>query len=157
MLERVPAMALTLTLVVVLTGCATIIQGTTQTVGLSSTPSGAQIYLNNMPLGTTPLMAELKRKDNHVLRIELEGYKPYEATFTRSVSGWVFGNIVFGGIIGLAVDAISGGMYKLTPDQVAAQLAVSAASIHGAREGLFVVVTLAPDAEWERIGELELE
>jgi hypothetical protein len=35
----------------------------------------------------------------------------------------VWGNIVFGGIIGLAVDAITGGLYKLAPEQVSAQLA----------------------------------
>ena len=34
----------------------------------------------------------------------------------------MLGNIVFGGFIGLAVDAISGGIYQLTPDQVLAEM-----------------------------------
>ena len=39
-------------------------------------------------------------------------------TLTPHLSGWAFGKIVFGGFIGLAVDAISGGLYQFTPDQV---------------------------------------
>ncbi len=48
----------------------------------------------------------------------MPGYQPFEATLTRSVSGWVWGNIVIGGLIGLAVDSISGGLYSLAPEQI---------------------------------------
>ncbi|MDK2964381.1 MAG: hypothetical protein PWQ29_1775 [Verrucomicrobiota bacterium] len=43
----------------------------------------------------------------------MDGYLPDETTLTKKVSGWVRGNLVFGGLIGLAVDAISGGMAQL--------------------------------------------
>jgi hypothetical protein len=33
-------------------------------------------------------------------------------------SGWVWGNIAFGGLIGLGVDFISGGAYQLYPDNL---------------------------------------
>lgn len=80
----------------------------------------------------------------------------------RNVSGWVWGNIVFGGIIGLAVDAISGGLYRLSPEQVMAELrsAVGAADAVGAvppglspdHDLLYLVVVLQPDPAWERVG-----
>src|SRR5256885_14019069 len=98
--------------------CASIIHGTHQDVGISSNPTAAHVTVDGQQTGTTPVVAHLTRKDNHIVRLELPGYKPYEATLTRGVSGWVWGNIVFGGLIGLAVDAISGGMYKLTPEQL---------------------------------------
>ena len=59
------------------------------------------------------------------MKVEFPGYQPFEATVTRSVSGWVAGNILFGGLIGLSVDAISGGLYTLGPEQITATLTAS--------------------------------
>ncbi len=97
-----------------LTGCATIMNQTTQSIGISSTPTGAAVAVDNVPNGKTPIIARLTRKDNHFVKIELEGYELFETTLTRRVSGWVWGNVAFGGLIGLAIDAITGGLYKLT-------------------------------------------
>ena len=36
-------------------------------------------------------------------------YQPFDMTLTRSVSGWVWRNIVFGGLIGLASRGLSDG------------------------------------------------
>ncbi|HET7565088.1 MAG TPA: PEGA domain-containing protein [Gemmatimonadaceae bacterium] len=136
-------------------GCGTIIHGSSQSIGLSSTPTDARVWVDKQELGKTPMIATLSRKDNHVIRMELAGYQPFEATITRSVSGWVVGNLVFGGLVGLAVDAISGGLYKLTPDQVAGQLAKQSASVERVGNGLYVTVVLQPDPSWERVGRLQ--
>jgi hypothetical protein len=138
-------------------GCGTIMHGTTQSIGLSSTPTNARVWVDKQQLGVTPTIAKLSRKDNHIIRMELAGYQPFEATITRSVSGWVVGNLVFGGLIGLAVDAISGGLYKLSPEQVAGQLATQSASVKRVGDGLYVTVVLRPDSTWERIGTLARE
>ncbi|MEL7298004.1 MAG: PEGA domain-containing protein [Pseudomonadota bacterium] len=135
-------------------GCASIIHGTTQTIGISSSPSNATVKSNGLVLGNTPLTAELSRKENHIIAIELEGYLPFETTLTRSASGWVWGNIVFGGLIGLAVDAISGGFYKLTPEQIEAELLAGSANAKVNSEGLYVFVALEPNPAWEQIGQL---
>ena len=107
--------------------CATIMQGTSQEVSVSSTPTGARVLVDGAEMGKTPLVASLKRKDKHVVRVELEGYQPFEMALGRATSGWVWGNIVFGGIPGLAIDAITGGMYKLKPEEIQATLAQNAA------------------------------
>lgn len=142
-------------LVPLLYGCASIMHGTTQNVGIASNPSGARVTINGESLGETPLIADLKRKNNHLVRIALDGYRPYETTFTRHVSGWVWGNIVFGGLIGLAVDAISGGLYKLTPEQIEAELRESTAVGAMGTDTLYLAVVLDPDPAWERVGSLE--
>jgi hypothetical protein len=103
-------------------GCATIMHGTTQSIGISSTPTGASVSVDNISHGQTPVVTPLSRKDNHIVKVEFAGYQPFEATVTRSVSGWVVGNLVFGGLIGLGVDAISGGLYTLGPEQITATL-----------------------------------
>jgi hypothetical protein len=135
--------------------CATIMHGTNQDVGLSSSPTNARVTVNNKPVGSTPVVAKLSRKDNHIVRFELEGYQPFEATLTRRTSGWVWGNIVFGGLIGLAVDAMSGGLYKLTPEQIAGAMLSATAAL--TPDGLYIAVVLQAEPEWQKIGELDRE
>ncbi len=149
------AFALAVGIVPALTGCATILRGTGHGTGISSQPPGAEVIVDNQSYGITPVSAKLRRKDNHHLQIKLEGYQPYEVMLTRQTSGWVFGNIFFGPgvLIGIAVDAISGGMYTLKPDQVSAELQTTQkASVEDGR--LFVVLVPNPDPRWEKIGQM---
>jgi hypothetical protein len=76
---------------------------------------------------------------------------------THSVSGWVWGNVAFGGLIGLAVDAASGGIYKLTPEQIEGSLQTGNASVTNTSEGIYVVAVLAPQPDWVRVAQLEHE
>jgi hypothetical protein len=100
-------------------GCASIIHGTRQNVAINSTPSGVKVTKQGVHIGTTPAVVELKRGNKHiVLRFEKDGYEPIEIAMTNKVSGWIVGNILFGGIIGLVIDFITGGAYNLTPEEI---------------------------------------
>jgi len=150
------ALAVLLSLLL-LAACATIMHGTTQQIAVSSAPTGAHVVVNGMERGITPVIADLKRKDNHIVSVTMDGYQPFEMALTRSVSGWVWGNIVFGGLIGLAVDAITGGLYKLAPEQVTAQLQHVDLQLTQGGEVLLVTVVMRPLPGMERIGTLERE
>ena len=141
--------------IIISSSCATIMLGTTQEVSISSNPSGAMVTNNGLQLGKTPVLADLKRKGNHNIKIELEGYQPYEVRLARKASGWVFGNIIFGGIPGLIVDVITGGMYVLKPEQVQAELRKSGAKISLGKNQMLIAVTMEPDPGWQKIGELK--
>ncbi len=99
-------------------GCATIIQGTTQRVPVSSVPSGARLTVNESTAYTTPTVLELSRKEHHTLQFSLEGYQPEVIKLESVTSGVVMGNILLGGLIGWGVDAASGGQYRLVPESV---------------------------------------
>jgi hypothetical protein len=138
--------------------CGTIMQGTTQEVGISSNPSDARVTINGVSKGNTPMILDLKRKDTHMIKIELEGFETYETSLTRKTSGWVWGNIVFGGIIGLAVDASAGGMYKLTPEQISAELRSSRADFDtNDNDQIFIAVVLKAKPGWKKVGNLSLK
>jgi hypothetical protein len=137
-----------------ISGCATIIHGTRQDVSISSSPSGADVWVDNSQVGQTPVIAHLSRKDSHIVKLVLPGYQPYETTITRSVSGWVWGNIAFGGLIGLGVDAISGGIYKLSPEQVSGELAGQRAA-GLSTDGIYILVAMKPQHGWELVGQLQ--
>jgi PEGA domain len=143
-------------ILLVVTGCATIIHGTRQDVGISSTPTGASVTIDNLQSGTTPVFSKLRRKENHVVRISLAGYQPMDLTLTSSVSGWVWGNLAIGGLVGLAVDAISGGMYKLSPQELSAALGgTSAGNVTKSGDGIYVIAVLKPEANWVKVAQLE--
>ena len=129
--------------------------GTSQDVGISSTPTSASVTLDNATNGQTPFVAKLSRKDSHIIHITADGYQPADLTLTRSVSGWVWGNLLFGGLIGLAVDAITGGLYKLTPDQLNATLAKQSASVAPTKDGFYVVLVPAAEKGWLKVGQLQ--
>jgi PEGA domain len=137
--------------------CATIIHGSKQDVGFSSNPTGASVTINGESFGKTPTVVKLQRKDQQSVKISLDGYLPYEVVLTRKVDGWIAGNIIFGGIIGLIVDAADGAMYKLSPEQLTAELRKesASASFQEKNGGIFIGITLTPNPNWEKIGTLE--
>jgi hypothetical protein len=143
-------------LVLFTSGCATIMHGSKQDIAVSSTPSGAAVSVDNQQMGVTPTTVNLTRKDKHVISIDAPGYKRYDLQLTRGTSGWVWGNLVFGGIPGLAVDAITGSLYKLSPDNINATLERSGtASMNSAGTQLHVVLVYGADPSWQKVGQLE--
>lgn len=135
-------------------GCCSIMSGTKQEIGISSKPTRATVIIDNKEYGSTPIVVNLSRKDKHFIKIVMPGYEPYETALTRGTNGWVWGNIIFGGLIGLAIDAISGSMYKLKPSNVEGELTKKNASIEKLEDLVYIVFTLKPDPAWEKIGSL---
>jgi len=103
--------------------CCSIIHGTTQEISVNSQPSAAKVIVKGVNMATTPAVIDLKRKEsNIVIRFEKEGYEPVEIALRRSTDGWIVGNIIFGGVIGLVVDFINGAAYKLSPADIQVEL-----------------------------------
>ncbi len=107
-----------------LMSCATVINGRTQNVSVSSTPPGASVFIDGAASGLTPTVVELTRNDTHTVRIEKAGYLLYLGTITPTASGWMFGNapLPVVGLVGIFYDLHSGGAYNLTPDQLSPTL-----------------------------------
>lgn len=106
------------------TGCGTIFGGTTQNVRVASSPNAAQV---NVPAGatyTTPTTLDLKRKNEYVLTISKEGYETREVEINNSLRGGMLAlDILFTGLVGVVVDAATGGWYSLNPTNVDVSLA----------------------------------
>lgn len=146
---------LALLLSLTLSSCATIVSGSHQRIKISSNPSQANIYIDGRYTGLTPMNLKLPRNQEHILRIELEGYHSYETVFTKELNGWVFGNIFLGGFFGLAIDAISGAVYKLTPEQVHTNLCQASMFSSNDKEHTYITIVLEADPSWEKVAELQ--
>lgn len=120
MIKSFVSILLAFTCLFLATGCCTIIHGPRQAVGITSSPSGAEVTLNGQSFGKTPVIAKLRRDINHIVKLELPGHDAYETTIIKHIDVWIWGNLISGGVIGLVVDALTGSLYKLNPGQVEA-------------------------------------
>lgn len=69
----------------------------------------------------------------------------------------MWGNLLFGGLIGLAVDAISGGLYNLSPEQLSTELRKSGVNVSSIDDSVFVIAVLVPNPLWQKVGMLSPE
>jgi hypothetical protein len=118
-------------------------------------PRVADVFVDGARIGQTPLTVKLKRAHNHKIRISLEGYMPYEADLNRRLDGWIFGNILIGGVIGIGIDALSGSMFRLSPAEIYPELKANAAAGLRSTDGISIVLLLKPDSGGEKIGQLQ--
>ncbi len=115
---RVPAALAVVSLLV--SGCSSIIEGTTQEVFINTNPAGAacDFLREGQRIGRvdpTPGAATVK-KTKHDILIEcvLAGYQKATYHNKSDVAGATFGNIVLGGGIGWAIDSAAGADNKYT-------------------------------------------
>jgi hypothetical protein len=102
-----------------LSGCATLVHGTSERVYVDSTPPGAQVDIDDgEQQATTPAEVRLSRSSGHRLVFHKAGYEDATEHLTSGMSGWILGNVVAGGAIGLVVDAADGAGRKLSADSV---------------------------------------
>ncbi|GMV50675.1 PEGA domain-containing protein [Nitrospirales bacterium NOB] len=105
-------------MVLSVTGCGTVVNGIYQDLAITSNPGGAQVSVDGISSGTTPVVIPVTRKHAHVVKVEHDGYQPIEASVVPQTSIWEWGNVIFAWLPGLAVDAWTGGMYELSYDRV---------------------------------------
>jgi len=103
-------------------GCASIISQSDQSVRVRSEPSGAAVEIGGMRYGTTPVMAKLRRKDRHEIKVTKEGYYDETRLTSRGFNWWFMGNIILGGIIGIVIDFATGAVYTVEPDEINVRL-----------------------------------
>ena len=119
-----------LVMVIFLTGCASIVGKNVFPVTINSQPdeaiisikdeNGKQIYKGKTPTTITLSSGEAYfHAKKYSVTFSKVGYEDQTTEIQASLSGWYFGNILFGGLIGaLIVDPLTGNMWKLPPEAI---------------------------------------
>lgn len=117
-------------LLIITSGCASIVDGGRKKVRIDSNPPGALVTVANDTGETiistnTPAVVRLTRAkgyfqgEHYTVKFDLPGYYPSEIGIKSQMNGWYLGNIMFGGAIGfLLVDPATGAMWTLSPSTV---------------------------------------
>jgi hypothetical protein len=102
-------------LVISANSCATIFTGTKQTIQINSEPSDANVKINGIDKGKTPLIVKLKKgNDSEIISVEKEGYEKKvlsPETDFNTVAALNFFNLLWWGI-----DIATGAIWKYDPD-----------------------------------------
>ena len=122
----------------VLGSCASIVSKSKYPIAINSVPVGANITITDKRgkevfTGVAPAAVTLKSgagyfsKATYQVKFTKPGFDDKMMTLEADLNGWYFGNILFGGVIGLLiVDPITGAMYRIADKDMQGVLAPSA-------------------------------
>lgn len=133
---------------IAISGCATIVQGTTQSVSITTEPAdGAKCELRNSE-GVWYLMSPgsavvHKTKNDLAVTCKKDGYDDATLTVPSKFGATTAGNIIAGGIIGIGIDAASGANYHYSPS-TAVQMKPRSAVIGNSVEAPSIAATAIP-------------
>jgi hypothetical protein len=111
-------------------GCATVMNGRHAEVAIKSQPSGARVSVQNevgetVATSKTPGRVTLKRSNGlfrkaprYTAFIEKPGYETAEVSINPKWNPWILGNVVLGGVVGLAADSATGAIWRYSPDEI---------------------------------------
>jgi hypothetical protein len=106
-------------------GCASVARGTTETISIASTPSGAEAIVSGLEVPTTcvtPCAVVAKRNADISVTIQKDGYEPQVVPLSKDIqtagAAGFAGNLLLGGVIGMGVDAATGAATDHKPNPV---------------------------------------
>lgn len=111
-------------------GCATVMNGRHAEVAIKSQPAGARVSVQNekgetVATSKTPGRVTLKRSNGlfrkaprYTAFIEKPGYETTQVSINPKWNPWILGNVVLGGVIGLAADSATGAIWRYSPDEI---------------------------------------
>ena len=124
------------------TACATIVGGTTQEVFIQSEPAGAYCKADRQGvtvgvINPTPGRLGLSRsRESVTVSCTLKDFEQSDEVLVASFTGATVGNLLLGGLVGIAIDASSGANNKY-PDRVLIVLTPSSFPNDAARDAHF--------------------
>ena len=122
--------------------CATIVEGGDQTVTVVTDPAGATCTLTREgaavgAVNPTPGSVVVKKsKEDVSIVCEKEGHLDSTAKLTSDFQTMTLGNVLIGGVIGVAVDSASGAMHEY-PDSITVVLTPEGFASEEARDAFF--------------------
>lgn len=103
------------------TSCAALFNGSRGKVQVNSNPSGAEVFVDGVRSGKTPILLKLDSRKPHVLTLKNGGKEESYTLNNKLGAGWIVLDVL-GGLAPIVIDAATGAWYTLDPREVNAQL-----------------------------------
>lgn len=117
MLRKLYVCVAAISAAIALDGCAIIVSGPSQPIKVSTAPeAGADCTLTN-PRGQWHVVSPgevrvLRSKYDMKITCTKDGWSSEPGTIPSKFNGWVLGNVLIGGIVGIIIDASNGASSK---------------------------------------------
>ena len=96
-----------------MSGCATVLKGSNQTVAFNSEPDGAQVIIDGVPMGMTPTSLSLKKNKFKNVMFKKEGYNQQTLALDTAYDALALLN-VFWDLS--TTDLLTGNAYEYAPN-----------------------------------------
>lgn len=103
-----------ISLILLLAGCTSRLNGPTQEVKITSNVPNTRIYVDGVDYGTTPGLVTLQRNKQYYLELKAEGYYPYRRLLAGKINPVFYGGIFWAGIP-MIYDTIAGTHKQFDP------------------------------------------
>lgn len=105
-------------LLVFFSGCATLFKGSTQVLPVNSDPAGAEVFVDGVSVGRTPIQLRLVVNKPYTITVRSEtGQERTVQVVNQLGTLWLVLDILVG-LVPVIVDAATGAWYELQPGQV---------------------------------------
>jgi hypothetical protein len=104
-----------------LSSCATIFNGTSQKIPVTTDPPGATVT-EEEDSQITPAILDLDKDREYVVTVSMEGYEPQTVKIERVASGWMVLDLLELSPLCLLMDTADGSCYSLKPDHITVSL-----------------------------------
>ncbi|WP_165852270.1 PEGA domain-containing protein [Chryseobacterium pennae] len=105
------------------TSCATIFTGTNDKISFNSTPEGATVFHKGVEKCVTPCTVNIPRSlSKQTVTFEKEGFNHQEVKLDKNFNAVTLLNILFGGAIGVGIDAATGSLTKYSTKKYEVEL-----------------------------------
>lgn len=96
-------------------GCATVFSGSDQSVSFSSNPLGAEVLVDGVPVGFTPVATRFDRDTfaTRLITIRRPGYQPRQFQLHKSLNAIAILNLTC--VLSWLTDAVTGGLIEYSP------------------------------------------
>ena len=133
--------ALSLTTAVLLSSCASIVSKSSYPVHIRTNPAGATVSITDKKgkevyKGQSPATVTLKSgagffsKAEYQVKLSSPSFADKVIPINYKLNGWYFGNLLFGGIVGmLIIDPATGAMWRIQDPVIDEQLVKATASV----------------------------
>jgi len=95
-------------------GCGALFNSGPQMVQFTSSPDGADVWVNGTPRGKTPLSLGLAKNQSYTVLFKLDGHSDFGAELNKQISAGLVVLDVLGGLVPIVIDAATGSWYKLS-------------------------------------------
>lgn len=97
--------------------CGTVFSGTQQNVTINTNVSGTKVFVNGMPICSTPCAIDLKRnQSNTIITVKKNGYEDATVVLSSQINPVSIINL--SSIYSWTTDFLSGGVWRYSPDAV---------------------------------------
>lgn len=102
--------------------CATIIAPGPDKIPINTNPTGAEVLLDGKSAGLTPTTLLAERDSEGLITIRKAGYEDVIIDRDKVLNGWLLGNIILGGLIGVTIDLITHNQGKYSDEPLFVRL-----------------------------------